>query len=433
MSLLKKNDPSDQQSILAEILKRETLLEKRRDELDTREKELKKRDDRLEQREEELAEQSMHAARLSADEARKAVLDYWEKKLTKDIAGKIKAAQEKAKEEAKVKAREILVDAMKHAATDYVAEFTVSTIKVHDEEIKGRLIGKQGRNIRTLEKETGVDVDLEEEGIIRLSSFDPIRREIARVSLVRLIKDGRIQPVRIEETVQQVKKEIDRIIFEEGEKLAHSFNVYNLPEEILALLGRFKYRFSYGQNMIAHTIEETRLGVKIAHEIGADVEAVKMGCLLHDIGKVITDQEGNHVELGVELLKRHKLPEHIIGCVAAHHEDIPFPSLEAVIVNIADSISGARPGARMEDFDQYYKRLQEMESVARDFPGVSEVYAMQAGREIRVIVDAKQLDDAQTIMTAQKIKDKIAQKYPQFPGSITITLVRELHVTEVVK
>ncbi|KKR72651.1 MAG: Ribonuclease Y [Candidatus Roizmanbacteria bacterium GW2011_GWB1_40_7] len=435
MSLLnrKSDQSSDDKKILEEILKRENLLEKRKLELDAFERELKRKEKNLEEREEELTSNLQKSSKLTSDEARKLVIDKWEQKLQKDIAEEIKAAQEKAQQEAKAKAQEILVDAMKHAATDYVAEYTVSTVKVQDEEIKGRIIGKDGRNIRTFEKATGVDVDLDEAGIIRLSSFDPVRREIARVALLRLIKDGRIQPARIEEMIQEVRKEIDRIMYEEGEKLAHTVEVYNLPKELIALLGRFKFRFSYGQNMIAHTLEETKLGIKLAHEVGVDVNIVKLGCLLHDIGKVVMDKEGNHVELGVELLKRHNMPKEVVGCVAAHHEDIPFPSVEAVLVYISDAISGARPGARMEDLGEYVKRMKELEAIPKEFPGIEDVYAMQAGREIRVIVDPKNLDDSQTMITAQKIKDRIKQKFPQFPGSIKITLIRELQVTEVVK
>jgi ribonuclease Y len=419
-------DSKDEKKILEEILKRENLLEKRRDELDKWDKQLKSR-------EEELTSDLQKVSKVTPDEARDLVLKKWEQKLSKQIAEEIKAAEEKAQEQAKSKAQEILIDAMKHAATDYVAEYTVSTVKVNDEEMKGRIIGKDGRNIRTFEKTTGVDVDLDEAGIIRLSSFDPVRREIARVALIRLMKDGRIQPARIEEMIHEVSKEIDRIMFEEGEKLAHAVEVYNLPKELIALLGRFKFRFSYGQNMIAHTLEETKLGIKLAYEVGVDVNIVKLGCLLHDIGKVVMNKEGNHVDLGVELLKQLDMPKEVGACVASHHEDVPFPSVEAVIVYIADAISGARPGARMEDLGEYVKRLKELESIPKEFPGIEDVYAMQAGREIRVIVDPKSLDDSQTMLTAQKIKDRIRQKFPQFPGSIKITLIRELQVTEVVK
>lgn len=419
MAILDKIGKKWEEKILEQILKRENLLEKRREELDRREEELKRKEAEI--------------SGLTAEQAKKLILDKWEEKLQEEIAKRIKAAQEKAQQEAKNKAREILVEAMQHAATNYVAEYTVSTVKVTDEEMKGRIIGKEGRNIRTFERKTGVDVDLDEEGIIRLSSFDPVRRELARTALERLMADGRIQPVRIEEIVKQTKENIEKIIFEAGEELCHKVGIYNLPKDKIALLGRFKYRFSYGQNMIAHTLEETKLGVKLAHELGADVSTVRLGCLLHDIGKVITEREGNHVELGVELLKKNKMPQSVIDCVASHHEDTPFSSLEAVIVYIADSISGARPGARVEDYQEYINRLKDLETIVKSFPGVSEVYAVQAGREIRVVINPEELDDNQLIITAQKIKEMLAKKYPNYPGSIKITLIREVRATEVVK
>ena len=411
---------------MEEILKREDLLERRRQELNEWEKKLK-------EKEEELLKKLQDVTKISPDEAKKEILARWEQKLQKEIADEIKYSLEKAREESKKKIREILVEAMQHAATDYIAEYTVSVVKVPDEEMKGRIIGKEGRNIRTFEKATGVDVDLDEEGIIRLSSFDSVRREIAKVALEQLIKDGRIQPVRIEEVVSQVKKDIEKKMSEEGEYLCHKVGVYNLPKELIALLGRFKYRFSYGQNMIAHTLEETKLGTKLAYELGADVSVVKLGCLLHDIGKIITDEEGNHVELGVSLLKKHSLPKEVVDCVASHHEDIPFPSLEAVIVYIADSISGARPGARYEDYEGYVKRLGDLEKIAKSFPGVTDVYALQAGRELRVIIDSNKLDDSQTIITAQKIKEQVAQNVTNFPGNIKVTLIREVRVSETVR
>ncbi len=428
-----KKTTDDQASILEEVLKRETILEKRRLEIDQREKDIKSLEKHLEEERDNLRGKLEKITKLTPDQARDQLMNLWENRLQKDIAEQIRAAEAKAQEESKRKSIEILVDAMRHASNDYVAEYTVSAVRIPDEEIKGRVIGKEGRNIRTFEKVTGVDVDLDEEGVIRLSSFDAVRREIARVSLERLIRDGRIQPVRIEEVVAEVTREIDRIMYEEGEKLCHAVQVYNLPREIVALLGRFKYRFSYGQNMIAHTLEETKLGMQLAHELGVNVDVVKLGCLLHDIGKIITDKEGNHVELGVEVLRRYNIPKEVVDGVAAHHEDIPFPSVEAMLVYIADSISGARPGARMEDLGEYIKRLRELETIAKQFNGVEDAYAMQAGREIRVIVDPKNLDDAQTMITAQKIKEEVARKFPQFPGSIKITLIRELQVTEIVK
>lgn len=371
-------------------------------------------------------------AALTREQAKTLILNAWEEKLKEDIAKTIKEAEEKAKEEAEKRSKQILVDSMKHGATDYVAEFTVSTVQIKDEEMKGRIIGKEGRNIRTFEQITGVDVDLDEQGVIRLSSFDPIRREIAKVSLERLIADGRIQPVRIEELVNQTKKDIERMMFTEGEKLAHMVGVYNLPRDLVALLGKFKYRFSYGQNMIAHTLEETKIGVAIANEIKADVNIVKLGCLLHDIGKVVTSEEGTHVELAVDLLKKYGMPASVIDCVAQHHEDTPFTSIESTVVYIADAISGARPGARYEDYEEYIKRLTDLEAIAKSEKGVKEAYAYQAGRELRVIVESTVVDDAGCTVLAQKIKEEIEKKLT-YAGHINITVIRETRFTEIAK
>lgn len=371
-------------------------------------------------------------AHLTRDEAKDLILSELRLDLAEDVAKEIKEAEAKAKEESEAKSREILVDAMRHGATDYVTEYTVSIIKVTDEEVKGRIIGKEGRNIRAFETATGVDVDLDEEGVIRLSSFDPVRREIARVTLERLLRDGRVQPVRIEELIEQVKKEIERIMFEEGQKLCHAVGVYNLPPPLIALLGRFKYRYSFGQNMIAHTMEETKIGIAIAQEIGADVNIVRLGCLLHDIGKIVMEKEGNHVQLGVELLKKYGLPQKVVDCVAQHHEDTQFTSSESMLVYIADAISGSRPGARYENYDEYVKRLKDLEDIAKSHKGVTESFAFQAGREIRVIVDPGTVDDATSVAMAREIRDEIAKKV-MVPGSVKVTVIRELRTTEVVK
>ena len=399
--------------------------------LEAEEQILQKREE-IEKLRRETIEKLEKVAHLTRDEAKSLILSELRGSLDADIAREIKEAEAKAKEESESRAREILVDAMKHGATEYVPEYTVSVIKVSDEEVKGRIIGKEGRNIRAFETATGVDVDLDEEGVIRLSSFDPVRREIARVTLERLLRDGRVQPGRIEELIDQVKKEIERIMFEEGQKLCHAIGVYNLPPPLIAMLGRFKYRYSFGQNMIAHTMEETKIGVAIAHEVGADVNVVRLGCLLHDIGKIVTDKEGNHVELGVELLKKYGLPQKVIDCVAQHHEDIPFTSIESLIVYIADAISGSRPGARYENYDEYVKRLKDLEEIAKSKKGVTESFAFQAGREIRVIVDPGTVTDAAAISMAKEIRDEIA-KNVIVPGSVKVTVIRELRATEVVK
>lgn len=426
-------------SIENRVIAKEESIDKKISQMEALERELKKKEDSINSRigeadklRSDLINKLESVAHLTRDEAKTLILSAVEEKLKEEIAKRIREAESQAKQEADTKVREILIDAMKHGATDYVPEYTVSTIKISDEDFKGRIIGKEGRNIRAFEMATGVDVDLDEEGVIRLSSFDSVRREIARVTLEKLLKDGRIQPVRIEELVRQTKQEVERVMFKEGEKLCHTVGVYNLPSDKIALLGRFKYRFSYGQNMIAHTLEETKIGIALAHELGADVNIVRLGCLLHDIGKVITDKEGSHVQLGVELLKKNGMPQAVIDCVASHHEDIPFPSLEAVIIYVADAISGSRPGARYENIDEYVKRLKTLEETATAFPGIDKAYALQAGRELRVIIDPGKLDDAAVTVVTRKIRDEIEKKFPTFPGQIKITSIRELRVTETV-
>lgn len=443
---LKKNAEEEASRIRQEVIAVEQRLVAKEESIDQKVGEFAKKEKLLLEQEGEITKRMADidklradliaklekAANLTRDDAKNLILAAVEDRLKEDIARRIREAESQAKLEAENKAREILVDAMRHAATDYVAEYTVSTIKIPDEDFKGRIIGKEGRNVRAFEMATGVDVDLDEEGVIRLSSFDPVRREVARVTLEKLIKDGRIQPVRIEELVKQTEKEIEKIMFVEGEKLCHQVGVYNMPADKIALLGRFKYRFSYGQNMIAHTLEETKLGIALAHELGADVNVVRLGCLLHDIGKVITDKEGSHVQLAVELLRKNGMPQAVIDCVASHHEDIPFPSIEAVLVYIADAVSGSRPGARYEDIEEYVKRLKTLEETAKSFPGIEKAYALQAGRELRVIVDPGKLDDAEVTVTSKKIAEEIEKKFPTYPGQIKITVIRELRVTETV-
>ena len=379
----------------------------------------------LETKKDQLLQKLEKISGLTKDQAKDLLLAGWEEKLKGDVAKKIKAAEEEVKIIADDKAKQILVDAIRYGAIDYVSEYTLSVINLPSEDYKGRIIGKEGRNIRAFEIATGVDVDLEEEKVIRLSSFDSIRREVARMSLERLIKDGRIQPERIEEIVKKTREEVDKIIFKAGEELAHSVSVFNLPTELTQLLGRFKYRYSYGQNMIAHTLEETRIGVALAHELKLDVNLVKLGCLFHDIGKVVTDKEGSHIDLGVEVLKKNRFPQKVIDCVASHHEDVPFTSLEAVVVYIADAVSGGRPGARHEDFGEYLKRIKTIEDIAKTKKGVREAYALQAGRELRVIVKPDEMTDDEAIVTAEKIKEELEQKFEVFPGQIKVTVIRE--------
>lgn len=369
---------------------------------------------------------------MTKAEARKELITQVRNELAGEIAKEIKEAEEKVKVEAGKRAQELMVDAMRHGATDWVSEYTISTLPLKDEETKARVIGKEGRNIRAFERVTNVDVNLDEQGVIIFSSFDSIRREVARIAMKRLIKDGRIQPARIEEIVEQARGEIEKDMFAAGEKLCHEVGVFNLPSDKIQLLGRFKYRFSYGQNMIKHTLEETKIGIALTSELGANVDVVRLGCLLHDIGKVIYDEEGTHVEKGVKLLRKNNMPKAVIECVEAHHEDIPFPSLEAIIVYIADAVSGARPGARYEDYDEYVKRLTELEDIAKKRTGVREAYAISAGRELRVVVDPGELSDAEAIVLAQEIKREIEDKLV-YPGQVKVTVIRELRAVEIAK
>lgn len=366
---------------------------------------------------------------ITSEEAKRLLVEEVRNDLKGEIAKEIKEAEAEAKLTAHKKTQEILADAIKHGALDFLPEYTISVVKIEDEDMKGRIIGKEGRNIRSFENATGVDVDLEEKGLIRISSFDPIRREVARRALELLIRDTRIQPVRIEEVVEAQRKEVSKILFEEGEKLAHEVDAYNIHPDLIQILGRFKFRTSFGQNLVVHTLEETKIGMQIAHEIGANVETVKLGCLFHDIGKVVTEKEGSHVDLGVELLNKYKIPREIVNCVAEHHEDKPFSSIESMIVSTADAISGARPGARHEDLQDYMKRLRDMEEIAKGNDGVEDAYAFEAGREIRVVVNPGKLDDIETTILARKIKEEIDRKVI-VPGVVRVTVIREFRVTE---
>ena len=370
---------------------------------------------------------------LSKDKAKEILLAAVDKKLAREVAERIRAAEEEVRETADAKARDLLIDAMYHGSTEYVAEFTISTVKIPDDDVKGRIIGKDGRNIRTFEKVTGVDIDMDETpGEVRLSCYDGVRREVARVALERLIKDGRIQPTRIEEYVAKARHDIEKIMYEEGKKLCHMVGAYNLPQDLIAILGRFKYRSSYGQNMLAHTLEETRIGMNLAAELKANVDVVRLGCLFHDIGKIITDEEGSHIELGVKLLKKYNLPQAVVDCVAQHHEDEEFTSKESILVYISDAISGSRPGARYENIDEYVKRLTAIEKIAMSKSGVTEAYAISAGREIRVMVDPGVATDDEAVRLASDIRDEIKANVT-YPGTVTVTVIRELRASQVAK
>jgi len=389
---------------------------------------LEKKEKAFKTREDELKKRLEKASKMTVDEAKKILLDEVQKDLTADVAKKIRGAEERVQQEASEKAKEILVDSMKHGATSYVAEYTVSTVRVSNEGVKGRIIGKEGRNIRAFERETGVELELDEANEIKLSSFDSIRREIAKRALLSLIKDTRIQPSRIEEVVKQTKAQMEDVLLEEGGKIAEECGVFKLPTEIIKLIGRFKFRTSYGQNLAVHTIEETKIGVAIANEVGANIETVRLGCLLHDIGKVVSDEEGTHVEVGVSVLKKHGFPKEVVACVAEHHEDKPFSAVESVIVWIADAISGSRPGARYEPHEDYVKRMGKIEKIAAGFDGIEEVYAFQAGRDVRVIVNPEEVDDDKTTILARDITKRL-EKEAEYAGQVKVTVIREFRAT----
>ena len=417
----------------ADIARRTGALEEQKKHLEQTEKNYQQKLAEIEKLKQQQLEKLEQLAGLTSTEARQLILDALEKRLKNEMGKRIREAEESAKIEADDKARQVLVDAIYHGATDYVAEYTVSTVKLPEEDMKGRIIGKEGRNIRAFEKVTGVDLELDESpDYIRISCFDPVRREIAKVAMQKLIADGRIQPSRIEEIVEKTKNDTDKLMHEAGETLCHSLKVYHLPKEVIDMLGRLKYRFSYGQNMISHTLEETKIGIALAYNVGANVNIVRLGCLLHDIGKVIIEEEGSHVQLGADFLKKHKMPQEVIDCVAEHHEDKPFSSVESTLVYIADAISGARPGARVEDYGEYVKRLQSLEEVAQSFNGVASAYAIQAGREVRVIVNPEKLDDEATFKLADDITQKI-EKELTFPGQVKVTVLRELRAQKVAK
>ncbi len=406
-----------------DLLDLEKKLIERQEKLEAKQESLEKEKVEIEKHRLEYIKKLEGVTHLTTDEAKAQLIKETEKDAAAMMAKIIREKEDEAKATADVKAQEIVLDSLKHGALQFVPEYTVSVVKVADEEMKGRIIGKEGRNIRAFEQATGVDVDLDEEGIIRLSSFDQVRREIARRSLEKLLKDTRVQPFRIEEIINQTREEVDKIMFQEGEKLANEVNVYSLPADLYPLLGRMKFRTSYGQNLLVHTLEETKIGVHIAQEIGANVDIVRIGCLFHDIGKIL-EGDGSHVKLGVELLKRYNFPEPVVNAVWEHHEDKPFSSVESVIVHIADAISASRPGARYEDLEKYGKRLTEMEQIAKNYEGVEDAYAFEAGRELRVIINPGKLDDAQTILLSKKIQEEVS-KSMAIPGEVKVTAIRE--------
>jgi ribonuclease Y len=410
--------------------KEKYLIEKERL-IDRQNQEIQKKVTQIETVHKKQLEKLEQISGLSVEKAKALMMSSTEKKMSIWISKKIEEARGNIKQQEEELSKEILVDSMRHGITETVAEYTVSTISLADEKVKGKIIGREGRNIRAFEKATGVEIELDETNDIRISSFDSTRREIARLSLEKLIRDGRIQPIKIEQVVAQTKTEMDKILLNEGKKICQEVGVFNLPIELIREIGKFKFRFSYGQNLAKHTVEVTKIATAIAYELKANVNVVKLGGLLHDIGKVVCDQEGTHVDLGVDLLRKYKLPEKVIECVAEHHEAKEFSSVESVIVYIGDAASGARPGARYEVHEEYLKRMKNIEEIAKAFPGVNSVAAYQAGREVVVIVDPLTVNDAESQVLSQNIADKLEEE-AKWAGQIKVTVIRELRVNSIV-
>lgn len=428
-----------------DVQEQERHLQRRRDSLDRRQEQMENRARNLDRRAKQLdsREQEIEAladkqqqeleriARMTREEAHEQLLAQVEREARKDMARIIREVEMEARETANRRAREITVTAIQRLATDVASDTVVSMVPLPSDNMKGRIIGRGGRNIRAIENATGVDVVVDDtpEAVV-VSSFDPIRREIARLALEKLVDDGRIHPARVEEVVQETREEVNEIVQEAGEEAAYEAGVRGLHPELLRLLGQLKFRTSYGQNQWQHAIEATHLASLLAAEVGADVELAKKGALLHDIGKAVTHEvDGPHALIGAEIARRFGVNEIVVNAIASHHHEEEQKSLEAIIVEVADAISGARPGARRESLESYIKRIKALEDVARDFDGVEEVYALQAGREIRIIVKPDEVDDLKAIRMSKEIARSVEEGL-EYPGQIKVTVIRETRAVD---
>lgn len=423
------------------VERRRTETEQRNDRLNKLDQHLAKRQSQLDKRTGELEKadelfrnELQRVASLTAEQAKAELLAKIEQEARNDMARIVRQVEEEAREEGERRARKIVVTAMQRIATAVVADNVTSVVEIPSDEMKGRIIGRAGRNIRALEQAAGVDVIVDDTPeVITISSFDPIRREVGKRAINKLVQDGRIHPSQIEKVVADARKEVDASIKESGEQAAYDAGVPNLPAEILRLLGMLNFRTSYGQNQNAHSVETALLAGAIAAELGADVELAKAGGLLHDLGKAVDHEvEGTHAAIGAELARRYKIHPVIQNCIAAHHHEVEQLSLEAVIVEIADAISGARPGARRESLEQYIKRIRALEEIGRANRGVEECFALQAGREVRIIVRPEQVDDYAADQIAKSVARKIEESM-QYPGQVKVTVIRETRATDYAK
>ena len=436
-----KERRSEIQKQEARIIQKEENLDKRSDNLEQKEKDIEREYQSLENQKTEVNElyekqvqELQRVASLSKEEARQYLLTEVEKELTDEKAKLIRDFSQKAKEESAKSAKEVITYAVQKCAADHTSETTVSIVNLPSDEMKGRIIGREGRNIKALETLTGIDLIIDDtpEAVI-LSGFDPLRREVARIALEKLIEDGRIHPAKIEEMVEKAKEELNTTIKEEGERAALEAGVNNLHPDLIKLLGKLKYRTSYGQNVLSHSIEVSNLARIMAEELGLDPKLARRAGLLHDIGKALDhDMEGTHVQIGVDILKKYKESPLVINAVEAHQEDVAPETLEAVLIQAADAISASRPGARRETLEAYIKRLETLESIADSFDGVEKSFAIQAGREVRIIVKPDRISDEQMTVLARDISKRIEDEM-DYPGQIKVNIIREKRVVDYAK
>ncbi len=431
-----------------EVLRLEQRVSQREENIDRKQESIDRRDSALSEREgkldearqviEELQGQRLaeleRVSHLTQTEARTLLMTDMEAEVREEANRLVRQIEEEVKENAGPKAREILTATLQRIATETVSESTVSVVPIPSEDMKGRIIGREGRNIRALEHATGVDLIIDDTpDAVMLSSFDGVRREVARVSLTRLMSDGRIHPTRIEEIVEKARGDVENELKEAGEEAMLEANCPGLHPEIVRTLGRLKYRTSYGQNQLMHAVESSKIGALLAREIGADVNVMRRGALLHDIGKAIDRElEGTHAILGAELARRYSISDPIAHCIEAHHEEVTPSSIEALLTQIADAVSGGRPGARMEALESYIKRLEELEGIANSFNGVDKSFAIQAGREVRILVKPETVDDLGAMRLARDVSKKIEESM-EYPGQIKVTVVRETRATDVAR
>jgi ribonuclease Y len=409
-------------------------VEQRTKNIQRKETDLEEQHSQLLSLQEERRHELERLSNLTANEARDQLLAQVENEIRDDANRLLREIEQEVKDEAEERSRKIIATTMQRLTTDVVSEMTISVVPIPSEDMKGRIIGREGRNIRALEHATGVDVVIDETpDAVTLSGFDPIRREVARIALTKLLTDGRIHPARIEEMVEKARKEVDNSIKEAGEEAIVEASSPGLHPEIVRTLGRLKFRYSYGQNQLRHAVETANLAAMIAHELGANVEVARRGGLLHDIGKALSHEvEGTHASIGADLARRHNVNAAVIHCIEAHHEEVEPNSVEAVITIVADAISGARPGARRESLDNYIKRLEALEAVANNMPGVEKSFAIQAGREVRIIVKPEEVDDLGANRMAKEISRRI-QESLDYPGQVKVTVIRERRSIEYAK